>query len=346
VREELVDPAWAKVLAPEFRQSSPGLLSPDMQTLLTRLSAGREDQYDSLACLAHNAWKTPPGFLLTADDVAHRAEGISMMTAIHTWAVTCVGAINEASPDPRDTQHRSKGLAASSLSDKMTPSTSIIMNSFHVWASAVAIFDKLLAGRLGGLCSPDYNDADRHRLLLCASACYVIAWKTHFSTFTLLLDQVYQCILEHYTSQGQTERGKETFQQVMVLRDQEWAEANPAMARKFREVRMVEPFYTKTRQGLSLECAELFVLRECGWSLSMSTIPDAIDALLGPERDTEPAMVQLRLLAYYHGMQIILDVVAMTSSRYLALHSAYIALCEAGLALNIPIMQVLRLRSI
>jgi hypothetical protein len=34
----------------------------------------------------------------------------------------------------------------------------------------------------------------------------------------------------------------------------------------------------------------------------------------------------------------------MTSSRYLALHSAYIALCEAGLASKIPIMQVLRLK--
>jgi hypothetical protein len=339
----LVDPAWAKIAHGGFRVGvTPGVLSADMETLILKLSAGREEQFDAIACLAHNAWRPAGGRVLTPAFVAYRSEAITVITAVHTWAVTCVGATNPAMPDPRDMMHRASGLAASSLQDGMVPCASVIGSSFHVWGRAVAILDKFLAGDVCQLDSPVFTDDHRHRLILCASACYVIAWKTHFATFGLLLDQVYQCILEYYTSTDSL-RGGEKFKYVKVLRDGDWIKANPGPTRDFRTRLNTEPFYTKTMQGLSLESAELCVLRECGWGLEMSTIPDAIDAMLGTKVDADFKMAQVRILAYFYGMRLILDAETMHSDRALALYSAYAALCEAALVVKVPIMHVLRL---
>ena len=144
--DELLDSVWATVPDAGFTISAlDRTLTPEMQKVIEELSAGREDQLDALTCLVRNSWK--PGKLWNTPTpvyLAYRQEGVAMISAVHIWASTCVGATNHASPDPRDTIHRSKGLAASSLDDRMTPCCAVVGEAFHVWGSAVAILDKFL----------------------------------------------------------------------------------------------------------------------------------------------------------------------------------------------------------
>jgi hypothetical protein len=331
--DQLTDPAWATVGWDSFTFTSGEVeLGPDMVALIHTLGSGCEDQIDALTRLVHNSWRPVPGWTLTPEYVARRTDAISMITAVHTWAAMCVGATNAASPDPRDTMHRSKGFASSSLQDHMTPCPSIIEMSFTVWGRAVAILDKFLHSEV-------FVDGDRHRLLLCACACYVIAWKNHFATFELLLDQVYQCILEHYASKG-SELGEEKLVYVRVLYSEDWILAHPGRTRAFK-AQGDEPYHMKTKQGLSLECAERCVLRVCGWGVGMSTIPDAIDAILGVGVHTDPTMSRLRVLAYFNGMLTIHNTESMYSPNFFVLHSAYVAVCEAALTANVPIKYAL-----
>jgi hypothetical protein len=307
-------------------------LTPAMVGLIDKIAMGREDQKDDLTCLVRNAWRPGMGPVLTPSYVAYRHEGITMITAVHSWAVACVGATNDTSPDRRDDMHRSKGLAASSLHDGMTPCWSIVESGMHVWSNAVAVLDKFLHAEGYHLKEGVLSDGARHKLLLCACACYVIAWKNHFSTFALLFDQVYECLLEYYTSTGKDPDDREEFTPVIVNQDKEYIALNP------RDRVYVE----KTAQGLSLEAAELFVLQVCGWGVGMSTITEAIDAILGTKFDTDPTMARLRILAYDNAMRTILDPNAIYSSEFFVLVAALGALSEAALVTEVPINRVLR----
>jgi hypothetical protein len=293
-------------------------LTPAMVDLIDKIAVGCEDQKDHLTCLVHSSWKPGAGPTLTPTFVAYRTEAITMITLVHTWAVMCVGATNDASRDRRDGMHRSKGLAASSLHDNMTPCWSVVEGSFHVWSNAVGVLDKFLSTDGYQFYVGDLSDGARHKLLLSACACYVIAWKTAFATYELLFDQVYECLLEYYKSTG-SNRGAETFTSVTVRQ-----------GGSFKEVQ-------KTHQGLSLECAERYVLDVCGWCVGMSTLPEAIDAILGTKADTDAVMAKLRICAYSHAMRIIIDADAIYSSEFFVLKGAYSALGEAALVIGVPI---------
>jgi hypothetical protein len=306
---------------------------PIIELMVHTVSAGRGDQLDMLSCLADNAWRPVAGWTLTPIYVEHRIEAITMITAVHSWAVACVGATNKNKPDARDTLHRTKGLAASSLADGLKPCGSVLENSFHVWSSAVAILDKFLCMEGDNLKRTVFTKDDRHKLLLCACACYVVAWKNMFCTFELVLDQVYQCLLQYYTSTGDKALAAEQFKTVIVYQDNEYIALYP-----------LRPTYLeKTTQSLSLEAAELYVLQVCGWGIGVSTLPDAIDAMLGTKLDTDARMGVLRLTAYKTAMHFTLDAKTMYQSEPFVMMGAFTSVCEAARITGVSINHALRL---
>jgi hypothetical protein len=320
--------ARAPAAAPLARQKP----NPAMDHLLDTLANGREEQREMLVCLVSNAWKPGTGNTFSTAFVERRNDAIGMITALHSWAVVCVGATNCESPGPRDCMHRSKGAAVTSMADNMRPRGAVIESSFHIWSHGVAVLDKFLCAAGYQLKETVDTEDERHTLLLCACASYVVAWKYTLSSFDLLMEQVYECLLVYYSSTG-SQRGGETFKTVELKHDAGFLVQNPRRPMA----------YTKTTQGLSLEAAELHVLRTCEWAIGISTMPDAIDAMLGTKVDTDLQMAQTRAIAYDRAMRLTADANIIYSSGFLVLMGAFSVLCEAALTTEVPIKTLLRL---
>jgi len=179
-----------------------------------------------------------------------------------------------------------------------------------------------------------------------AMACYSIAWKTHTARLRLDMTSVYACLISRYVHEKNA-RGLEQFEPVLV----------PSKRKIFggyvgAKKRIVVTQLNKTRQGLSVERAEMSVLQECGWRVHMSTMVDVVDTLLAisdhalaPDNTTAPPLpcagvctdtrAQLRIVAFDRSMRLTMDTKFMFNSSFSVIKGAIVALCEAAMVVGV-----------
>ena len=203
----------------------------------------------------------------------------------------------------------------------------------------------------GGFIAQDRKvpSSQRHALCVHAIACCCIAWKAHTSRLRVDLTAMYGCLLTRYQEEHD-ERGLEQFKEIFI---QTTRKIVIAYVGKRKIKHTVVKQVVKTMQAISVEKAELAVLRACDWKVHVSTMVDVAGTLIAVADTTatntqttcaaqidQYKMAQLKIVASDRAMRLTMDTEFMFHSSFSVIRGAIVAVCEAAKIIDVKMKEI------